>query len=193
MRLDGAVLADLTISFSPTAFVRATKLDFRATPLGMGYGKTRFASPSNAFKVLYVAHDLSTSLAETMIRDRFVGKLRRRLLSSEVESWGVVQVDATMPLRLVDIRTTGLLRLGVSTDAGRGRDQRWGRKLSQAVHDQSAADGILYGSRLTGGMCCAVYDRAVHRLVAGAVVEAFALASLVPTLADLGVDVVSPW
>lgn len=56
-------------------------------------------------------HDLSTSFAETLIRERFVDKLRRRLLSSEMESWGVVQVDAMTPLHLLDIRTTGLLRI----------------------------------------------------------------------------------
>lgn len=192
MPLDAAVLADLTMPILPTAFVRATRLAFRAAPLGMGYGRTRFASPSNAFKVLYIAHDLSTSLAETLIRDRFVGRSRRRLLLSEVETWGVAQVDAVAPLRLVDIRTTGLLRLGVSSDAGRGRDQRSGRRLSQAVHDESDADGILYRSRLTDGLCCAVYERAVHLLAAGPVAEVVTLAGLVPTLEGLGVDLVAP-
>jgi len=37
----------------------------------MGYGKTRFASPADSFKLLYTAADLATAIAETIVRDRF--------------------------------------------------------------------------------------------------------------------------
>ena len=40
-----------------------------ATPFGAGYGRTRFASPNGAFKVIYLAQDLTTSVAETLVRD----------------------------------------------------------------------------------------------------------------------------
>ena len=119
MRLDPVVLRDLSVAYEPRAYVRAMPLLHRATPLGMGFGRTRYASPNDGFKLLYVAEDLQTSVAETLIRDRFENRRRRRIAQAEAEIWGAVQVDATAPLTLVDLRTTGLLRLGVSTDAGR--------------------------------------------------------------------------
>lgn len=188
LRLDAAALAAQAISFGLSGYLRATRLANEATPLGMGFGKTRFASPDDAFKVLYVAEDLATSLAETVVRDRFEGRRRRILRQGEVETWGVTEVATTAPLTLIDIRTTGLTRLGVSTNAAGAKSHRQGRRFSQAVHDQSDADGILYVSRLTRQTCCAVYDRAVAKLAATPVVDIVTLADLVPALRSLNLD-----
>jgi hypothetical protein len=49
------------------------------TPLGAGFGATRFASPTKAFKVIYLAQNLTTGIAETLVRDRFQGRARRKL------------------------------------------------------------------------------------------------------------------
>ena len=82
------------------------------------------------------------------------------------------------PLTLIDLRTTGLVRLGVSTEAARGKAQGQGRKLSQAVYDQTDAHGLVYSSRLTGRTCICVYDRALPgRLGASPVVEVTRLAA----------------
>jgi hypothetical protein len=62
-----------------------------------------------------------------------------------------------------------LVRLGVSTEAARGKAQAQGRKLSQAVHDQTDADGLLYLSRLTGRTCVCVYERALPGPVPGSI------------------------
>ena len=51
-------------------------LGFRNTPLGMGFGKTRFASPVDSFTLVYIAQDLATSIAEAIVRDRFEGLSR---------------------------------------------------------------------------------------------------------------------
>ncbi len=171
MRLDPATLADLACAFLPGGYVRACPLVHRATPLGMGHGATRFSSPDAAFKLLYIAQDLQTALAETLIRDRFENRIRRRIGLSEVAAWGATEVVATSPLVLIDLRTTGLLRLGISTDAGRAKAQRRGRALSAAIHGRTDADGILFLSRLTGAICCAVYERAVGKLSATPVEE----------------------
>lgn len=48
MKLDPEILQDLAVPFAPTAYVRVTPLAHAATPLGMGYGDTRFASPTGA-------------------------------------------------------------------------------------------------------------------------------------------------
>ncbi len=54
----------------------------------------------------------------------------------------------------------------------------------------SDADGILYGSRLTGAVCCVVYDRAVALLAAEPVTELLQDASLTAVLDGLAVELV---
>ena len=168
-----------------------TPIAHRATPLGAGFGKTRFASPRDAFRILYMAENLATSVAETIVRDRFEGRRRRRMSQTEVERWGVTEINVVAPLRVVDLRGAGLLRLGLSTDASRAKSHRQGRLASEAIHDRGWPDGILYNSRLTGDVCCAVYERGVAKLVAGPVVEALTLAALVPALASLRVEIIA--
>ncbi|SLK13268.1 hypothetical protein [Novosphingobium mathurense] len=57
MAFDEKILASLTRRVEPSAYLRCTPIAHRATPLGMGYGKTRFASPDDRFKLLYIAED----------------------------------------------------------------------------------------------------------------------------------------
>ncbi len=185
MILDQAILADLAVA--PKAYVRVTPMARAATPLGAGFGVTRFASPTKTFKVIYIAQDLTTGVAETLVRDRFQGRVRRRLLDVEAALWGATEVNAGAPLTLIDLRTTGLVRLGVSTEAARGKAQGQGRKLSQAVYDQTDAQGLIYLSRLTGRTCICVYDRALPGLVATPVVEVTMLAGFIDALRELNV------
>lgn len=191
VKLDSAILADLAISFRPSAYLRVSPLAHRATPLGTGHGATRFSSPDNDFKVLYMAEDLATALAETLIRDRFENRQRRRITMGEAAAWGATEISAPKPLTLIDLRTTGLLRLGVSTDAARAKAHVRGRALSAAIHHRTDADGILYFSRLTGGICCAVYERASNRLAATPTVDIVTLRSFVPALESLGVTLIA--
>ena len=128
MTLDPDILADLVVEITPKAYVRVTPMAHAATPLGAGDGVTRFASPTKAFRVTYLGQDLATSVAETLVRDRIQGKVTRKLLDVEVASWGATEVTASAPLTLIDLRTTGLVRLGVSTEAARGKAQGEGRR-----------------------------------------------------------------
>jgi len=190
--LDPDILADLAVAIMPKSHVRITPMTHMATPLGAGFGVTRFASPTKAFKVIYIAQDLTTGVAETLVRDRFQGKARRRLLDVEAALWGATEINASAPLTLIDLRTTGLVRLGVSTEAARGKVQGQGRKLSQAIYDQTNAQGIIYLSRLTGRTCICVYDRALPgRLVATPVVEVSLLAGFVDALRELNVTLIA--
>lgn len=192
MILDQAILADLAVAITPKAYVRVTPMSHAATPLGAGFGVTRFASPTKTFKVIYFARDLTTGVAETLVRDRFQGRARRKLLDAEAALWGATEVNAGAPLTLIDLRTTGLVRLGVSTEAARGKAQGQGRKLSQAIHDQTDAQGLIYNSRLTGGACICVYDRALPGgLVATPVVEVTLLAGFVDALRELNVTLIA--
>jgi hypothetical protein len=186
MSLDPDVVASLVAAYQPTAYLRVTPIARRATPLGMGFGTTRFASPTAAFKLLYIAEDLATSLAEAIIRDRFEGASTRELTAGELAGWGAAEVSARLSLRLLDIRTAGCFLLGVSTDITGAKAQDEARQFSQAVFDQTDLDGILYLSRLTRRTCVAVYDRAVaSRLGAGPVHELETLAALIPALVAL--------
>jgi hypothetical protein len=169
--LDPNVVADLVVPITPKSYVRVTPMAHAATPLGAGFGITRFASPTKTFRVIYIAQDLTTGIAETLVRDRFQGKARRRLLDVELALWGTTEVSAGAPLTLIDLRTTGLLRLGVSTEAARGKAQGRGRRLSQAIYDQTDAQGLIYLSRLTGRICVCIYGRALAGLGATPVVE----------------------
>jgi hypothetical protein len=190
--LDPDILADLAVAITPKSYVRITPMTHMATPLGAGFGVTRFASPTKAFKVIYVAQDLTTGVAETLVRDRFQGKARRRLLDVEAALWGATEINASAPLTLIDLRTTGLVRLGVSTEAARGKVQGQGRKLSQAIYDQTNAQGIIYFSRLTGRTCICIYDRALPGgLVATPVVEVTLLAGFVDALRELNVILIA--
>ena len=191
MILDPNVLADLAVAITPKAYVRVTPMGHAATPLGAGFGVTRFASPTKAFKVIYVAQDLTTGIAETLVRDRFQGRALRKFLDVEAALWGMTEVNAGAPLTLIDLRTTGLVRLGVSTEAARGKAQGQGRKLSQAIYEQTDAQGLIYNSRLTGGACICIYDRALAGLVATPVIEVTLLAGFVDALRELNVTLIA--
>ncbi|WP_438830627.1 RES family NAD+ phosphorylase [Edaphosphingomonas haloaromaticamans] len=163
----------------------------RATPTGMGYGKTRFSSPTDHFTVLYTAQDLSTALAEKIIRDRFQGKTARVLLEADLDELAVAKLAALRPLKLLDLRTSGASRLGVPTDAVRGRAQQAGRRFSQHLYDATDFDGIVYMSRITNAECIAIYDRAISKLDPTClVVDLLRIAGLVAALNSLNVSVI---
>ena len=186
MALDTAILALLTRRFEPTAYLRCTPWAHRATPLGMGHGKTRFASPTDSFKLLYIAKDLATGIAETIVRDRFEGAAVRELDITDVRPWGVCEVDAHTPLRVLDLRRDGCFKLGVSTDIVGAKAQDEARRFSQELYDTTDLDGVLYHSRLRKRNCVAIYDRAVpSHLTPGPVVEIETLGGLTPALRAL--------
>lgn len=157
----------------------------------MGFGKTRFSSPKDAFKVLYLAQDTRTAIAETIIRDRFQSKAKRELLEEEFDDYSIAAMRNRDPLVLVDLRREGASLLGVSTAAVRARAQGAGRTLSQELYDRTVLDGIVYMSRITNRECVAVYDRSVSKLDADAPAPDLSrLRSLTADLAPLQVTVV---
>lgn len=190
MKLDPNIVAELTLAFRPQSYLRVMPAAHAATPLGMGLSHTRFSSPDRAFRLIYIARDLATAIAETIVRDRFEGVTERVLDHSEIEEWTVAEVSALSPLVVLDLRTTGLLRLGFSTDAARAKAHREGQQLSKAVYNAFAVDGLLYSSRLTSAECLAVYDRAVEgKLGATPTVNLVRHLDLVPALKSIGVAV----
>jgi hypothetical protein len=161
MKLDKAVLRRLAVRADVTNYVRIVSRPYAETPLGMGFGKTRFSSPHDQFRLLYLAQDPMTAVAETIVRDRFQGRRERLLLQQEFDRYSIATVQNPVPLFLLDLRHEGASILGVSTDAVRARAQAAGRRLSQEIYDCTDLDGIIYMSRITNNQCVAVYDRAV--------------------------------
>ena len=193
MRLDKAVLQQLVVRIDVTDYVRIIDRAHENTPLGMGYGRTRFSSPNDAFRLLYLAQDSRTAIAERIVRDRFQGKAKRELLASELRSYSIAAMKNADPLALVDLRHEGANLLGVPTDAVRARAQAAGRRLSQELHDRTSLDGIVYMSRITNWECVAVYERAVAtKLSADApALPLIRLASMIADLRALGVTIVA--
>lgn len=190
--LNTLVLTRLTRRVLPEAYLRCTPLVHRATPLGMGHGHTRFASPTDSFKLLYVAADLATAIAETIIRDRFEGTATREIMSSDVVTWGACEVGAKQYLRLLDLRGEGCFKLGISTDIVGAKAHHEAKAFSQHLYDTTDLDGMIYHSRLRRKNCLAIYDRAVPtKLRADDVVDLVALAGLVPALRELQVKLLS--
>ncbi len=186
MVLDPKILTSLTRRIEPADYLRVTPWSLRRTPLGMSFGETRFASPTKAFRILYIAEDLATCLAEAIIRDRFEGKTVRELAQSDIADWGVCAVSATRPLRLLTLRGDACFKLGISTDIVGAKRHDEARALSQALYETTDLDGIVYHSRLRKKTCMAIYDRAVTPgLGAQAVVQLERLAALVPALKTL--------
>ena len=161
MTLDSAVLQQLAVRADVSDYVRIMARAHAGTPLGMGFGKTRFSSPRDKFQLLYLAQDPITAVAETIIRDRFEGTVERLLLREELDRYSIAAVRNKHPLFLLDLRHEGASLMGVSTDAVRAKAQAAGRRLSQEIYDRTEFDGVLYMSRITNKQCVAVYDRAV--------------------------------
>jgi len=190
--LDKVILRELAVGIDVTGYLRIMDVAHRTTPTGMGFGKTRFASPTDSFKLLYVAQDLPTALAEAVIRDRYQGKQKRELLEEDIEQSVIASMVSLAPLKLLDLRTSGASRLGVPTNAARGRAQQSGRRFSQELYDSTDFDGIVYMSRITNGECVAVYDRAADSKLdrACSVVDLVRLAELEPALRSLNVSLI---
>lgn len=102
MTFDPAILRALAVGIDVTSYLRIIEARHSGTPMGMGYGKTRFASPSDSFTILYAAQNLATALAEKVIRDRFQGRRDRVLLQADIEELAVASLSARSPLKLLD-------------------------------------------------------------------------------------------
>ncbi len=99
-------------------FPRIIRSEYADQPKGVSSGPSRFSSPNGAFQVLYAAQNLQTALAETIIRDRFVGRARRYVGYSTLEGRAVTLICA----------------LGLDTDIGRARAHGPGQAFSEWLH-----------------------------------------------------------
>lgn len=191
MKLHAAAIGHLTQSLKPRSYIRLIPAAHRSTPLGTGRSNTRFSSPTGSFDTLYAARTLRTAVAETVIRDRFQGRVRRLLHVAEFDNKCAVDISALRPLQLLDLRGDGCLKLGVSTDIARAKGWKQSRQLAQHIHDHTNLDGILYSSRLTGEDCIAVFGRAISTgLTSNKVADVRGLRDLSDALRSMFVELV---
>ena len=153
----------------PLSFATAHRIvlkPYLSEPLTVYPSKSRFCD-GRTYAVLYAAGDFATAFAEVVVRDRLVQRDRRLVPFGDIAARGWVEFALANdgPLNMVDLRESGCLILGAPTDTAHARNQAAGRALGRALYEQHAdVDGIWYQSRLTGGDCLAVFDRALEHL-----------------------------
>ena len=101
MTLDRKILQSLAVRLQVDDYVRIMAREHAPTPLGVGFGRSRFSSPGRRFKLLYLTQDVKTAVAETIIRDRFESKTKRELLQEEFDRYSVAGVSTIRPLLLL--------------------------------------------------------------------------------------------
>lgn len=165
MKIDPARVRGRVIEIRLRNWPRILPAQHRRTPAGAGYGLSRFSSPTHAFRVLYAARDFSTAFAEAVVRDRFESKTRRYLYLPYLESLCITAISSNRDLRLLDLRKGAAYELGIDTDTTKARKHSQGQDLAEALYAEvSELDGIVFESRLTGGACVAVFERALPHL-----------------------------
>ncbi len=104
------------------------------------------------------------------------------MVESEITGRAVTVVGSTSPLLLVNLRGDGLVRMRLPTDMAKAADHALGRWYSVLLHDHpDKPDGLIYDSRINGGISVAIYERALSKLMASsphALVADAALASI---------------
>jgi len=122
----------------------------------------RFDAPGDEYGVLYASESFSACMAETVIRDRFIGQVAPILLSeSELESRSISLLgqDAPRLLRLADF-TQPLFHLGFTTEVLTDPDYEASNAWSMAMFDHPQhLDGIYFRSRYANAPSIAIFER----------------------------------
>jgi hypothetical protein len=163
-------------------------------PLGFGKTPSRFSDSrrrvaAHRFGVLYLGQTLKVCFLEALLRDRRDGLIAALpIAEEELHRRLYAEIYLREPLRLVDLEGDGPVKMGVPTDVAKASRQPLARAWSVAFHEHvEGPDGILYPSRLNGHTNLAIYDRAVPKLAAGAVVKLIDAPGLDRVLDDLAV------
>ncbi len=165
----------------------------RTAPLLSAPAPSRFSDPKARYAVLYAAETVRCAFWETLGRNRFVRRTRRELPRAEAESALVVSISCDAPLRLVDLRGDGPVRIDAPSAVAHDGNHAAGRALSGVVHGGvPEADGFVFASRFTGDRCIAVFERAGGRLRTDGIVELIRQAEFLETLEDYDIIPTEP-
>lgn len=168
-------------------------------PLGFGKTPSRFSDPrrrkaDNRFGVLYLGDTVKVCFLEAVLRDQrdgLIGDLP--IAESELHDRQYAQIEVVEPLKMVDLRDDGPIKMGVPTDVAKSSRQSLAREWAVAFHDHTdRIDGIIYPSRLNGHTNLAVFDRSVGKLKAVGATRLIRAPGLASVLNDLNVAIVDP-
>lgn len=126
----------------------------------------RFDDPAKSFGTCYLAFDLLTAIAETVLHDEVPQNGRFQVAKGDFESRQIVRFPGGEDLQLADFTGIALKTLvgdgSISTVLPYTLPQRW----AAAVHGHPAAvDGICYVSRhLNDRKAVVVFERAAGKL-----------------------------
>jgi hypothetical protein len=141
-------------------------------PLGYGFGSSRFSdpeaalSPPDRFGIVFFGSSIKVCFAEAILRERAIGSKGSFPIGiSELQEVCCASVEINQPLLLADLRSDGMLRMRIPTDAARAASHELGKQWSRALwlHHEKP-DGIIYDSRLNGETNIALFDRALTKL-----------------------------
>ncbi|MBO6727785.1 MAG: RES family NAD+ phosphorylase [Rhizobiaceae bacterium] len=179
-------------------YVRVMPSVHVGTPLGFGYGTSRFSPrlipsrPQMPFGLIYGALDLSTACYEAIIRDSVDLTPGRILRKGDYDTRSAVNFSTRsgQSLDLLDLTGGNAVRYGVPTDVIRYSHHQAGQHFSEFVYSEMPdIDGLLYTSRFTETLCVAVYDRAIAKLTSPGAALKLNKAILAPVLAPWNVQV----
>jgi len=140
-------------------------------PLGFGKTRSRFSDPrrridANRFGVLYLGATLKVCFVEAILRDLRNGAVSDYPIDEiDLAQRRYAEIVVSSPLRVVDLRGDGPIRMGIPSDVAGASRQRPARAWSLATYEHPRQpDGIIYPSRLNEETNLAIYDRAIDKL-----------------------------
>lgn len=142
-------------------------LGFRATPSRFSDPQIEENDPKDVYATVYFGTSIETCVLEAIVRDSGLGRDVDVIPISRtyLESWSIVEIAASEPLALLDLRGSGTVANRIPTDAVRAQSHDLGRLWSQAIHNhKDQPDGIIFSSRLNEQPNVAVFGRAMPKL-----------------------------
>ena len=142
-------------------------------PLGFKPSPSRFSDPRigesgyDPYGTLYIGESFEVCVLETIIRDSGIGLEGKAIpiSESELSKWSIAELEASEPMRFLDLTGGGAVALQVPTDAIRAKDHGLGQAWSAAIHNHpDEPDGLLFSSRLNEQTNAAVFSRALGPL-----------------------------
>lgn len=147
----------LPVRSTRRAWFRIHRLVFGPLFFGRS-GDNRFDAPAGEFGVLYVGADAHCAFIETFGHATGVRVVDRQELALR----GLARVIPQRPLRLVDLTSDGLARLGADARLTAGESYEPPHRWALAIHEHpKKPDGLLYTARHDPArICAALFDRA---------------------------------
>ncbi len=167
-------------------------------PLGFGKTPSRFSDPrrrkaANRFGVLYMGDTVKVCFLEAVLRDQRDGLIGNMpIAESALHNRQYAQIEVIAPLRMVDLRGDGAIKMGVPSDVAKSSKQSLAREWAVAFHEhRDQVDGIIYPSRLNGHTNVAVFDRSIDKLKAIDATRLIRAPGLAALLDDLDIAIVN--